>query len=133
MGTGQPDSLENFVKYAFEAAGLDYRDYVIANDFQVQPVDVKSLSVKPDLVLDWEPTTTVKELANLMVEADFGVSIVTPTFPGREELLLDRCMPSVKALVGDFKVEWVVVANRNPALEERIAPCMSQIPAIIAT
>lgn len=72
VGTGQPESLENFVKYAFRAVDLDYRDYVIADDYQVQPVDVKSLSVVPDVRLNWAPTTTTQQLANLMVEADLA-------------------------------------------------------------
>lgn len=43
------------------------------------------------------------------------VSIATPTFPGRETELLDRCMPSVFALDWPI-VEHVIVSDRNPEL-----------------
>lgn len=44
------------------------------------------------------------------------VSIVTPTFPGRERVLRDRCMPSVRKQ--DFKgvIEHIIVSDRNPDL-----------------
>lgn len=41
------------------------------------------------------------------------VSIITPTFPGREEELINRCLPSVYNL--DWpKIQWIVVSDRNP-------------------
>lgn len=46
------------------------------------------------------------------------VSIVTPTFPGREELLLQRCIPSVTTQKGDFHLQHVIVSDRNPDLKE---------------
>ena len=70
VGTGDPESLENFVRYAFQHVGLDFRDYVKQGDFAVQPYDVRSLSVDRDKRLKWYPTTTVRQLADLMVEAD---------------------------------------------------------------
>ena len=47
------------------------------------------------------------------------VSIVTPTIPGREDLLLDRCIPSVRAQTWP-DVEHVVVSDRNPGLAEKM-------------
>ena len=49
------------------------------------------------------------------------VSIVTPTIPDREHLLLDRCMPSVRTQNGPYQVEHVIVSDRNPGLAEKIA------------
>ena len=46
------------------------------------------------------------------------ISIVTPTFPGREELLLERCIPSVQNLVlpeGEW-IEHIVISDRNTDL-----------------
>lgn len=44
------------------------------------------------------------------------VSIVTPTFPGRERVLLERCMPSVYRQ--DWpSIEFVVVSDENPKIE----------------
>ncbi|MGH6692105.1 MAG: glycosyltransferase family 2 protein [Gammaproteobacteria bacterium] len=48
------------------------------------------------------------------------VSIVTPTVPGREALLLERCMPSVRAQTWPL-VEHVIVSDRNPGLVEKAA------------
>ncbi len=70
VGTGAPESLENFVRYVFEAVDLEYRDYIKADSFQVQPFDVKSLSVPPDEHLAWRYKMTVQQLATLMVETD---------------------------------------------------------------
>jgi glycosyltransferase involved in cell wall biosynthesis len=48
------------------------------------------------------------------------VSIVTPTMPGRERLLLERCIPSVAAL--DWPdVEHVIVSDRAPGLAGKLA------------
>jgi glycosyltransferase involved in cell wall biosynthesis len=47
-------------------------------------------------------------------------SIVTPTIPGREHLLLDRCARSVRAQTWP-EVEHVIVSDRNPGLAEKVA------------
>jgi len=47
------------------------------------------------------------------------VSIVTPTFPGREGLLLNRCIPSVMRQEG-VHVQHVVVSDRNSFLRAPI-------------
>lgn len=44
------------------------------------------------------------------------VSIVTPTFPGREQLLMSRCVPSVRAQDYPWNLEHIIVSDRNPAL-----------------
>jgi len=72
VGTGKPDSLESFVDFAFQAAGLEWRQYVTADDYEVQPYDVRSLSVAPDPRLNWKPTTEIWDLARIMVEADLA-------------------------------------------------------------
>lgn len=46
------------------------------------------------------------------------VSIVTPTFPGREKVLLERCMPSVCDQNWLGPVEHVIVSDENPKLRE---------------
>ena len=49
------------------------------------------------------------------------VSVVTPTRPGREELLLDRCVPSVTKLDWPARyVEHVIVSDENPGLRETV-------------
>lgn len=45
------------------------------------------------------------------------VSIVTPTFPGREDVLIKRCIPSV--LTQDWgNIEHVILSDRNPQLAD---------------
>lgn len=44
------------------------------------------------------------------------VSIVTPTFPGREELLTDRCIKSVVEQNYPDAIQHIVVSDRNPRL-----------------
>jgi glycosyltransferase involved in cell wall biosynthesis len=48
------------------------------------------------------------------------VSIVTPTIPGRENLLVGRCVPSVLAQTWTGGVQHVIVSDRNPVLRERV-------------
>lgn len=47
------------------------------------------------------------------------ISIVTPTFPGRETELLERCVPSV-AMLDWPDVEHVIVSDRNPYLRGEV-------------
>jgi hypothetical protein len=49
------------------------------------------------------------------------VSIVTPTFPGRERVLIDRCMPSVRALDWPGPIEHVIVSDENSALRTQMS------------
>jgi hypothetical protein len=48
------------------------------------------------------------------------VSIVTPTMPGRETLLLERCMPSVERLAWPA-IEHVIVSDPNPLIRQLLA------------
>lgn len=47
------------------------------------------------------------------------VSIVTPTFPGRERELFDRCIPSVAGQEWP-NIEHVIVSDRNPELAAKL-------------
>ena len=51
---------------------------------------------------------------------DVLASIVTPTFPGREQLLLDRCMPSIAKQDWGGRIEHVILSDRNPDLRDAI-------------
>lgn len=48
------------------------------------------------------------------------VSIVTPTIPGREELLWRRCVPSVEYQNWSGDIEHIVVSDRNEKIHEQI-------------
>lgn len=48
-------------------------------------------------------------------------TIVTPTKIGREDLLLDRCIPSVmRQSTSDMRVDHLVISDPNPELAEQI-------------
>ena len=49
------------------------------------------------------------------------VSVVTPTFPGRERPLIDRCIPSVLRQNWSGPLELVIVSDENPSLRRLIA------------
>jgi hypothetical protein len=46
--------------------------------------------------------------------------VITPTFPGREKVLLERCIPSVAAQNWPGAVEHVIVSDENPRLRSRL-------------
>lgn len=48
------------------------------------------------------------------------VSIVTPTMPDRQQILLERCMPSVAQQTWDGEIEHVIVSDRNAILREEL-------------
>lgn len=48
------------------------------------------------------------------------VTVVTPTFPGREDVLLGRCIPSIQAQEYDGVVDHIVVSDPNPPLVEKL-------------
>lgn len=54
------------------------------------------------------------------------VSVITPTFPGREKVLLERCMPSVYAQNWPH-IEFVVVTDENPHLESMLQKAHSTL------
>jgi hypothetical protein len=54
------------------------------------------------------------------------VSIATPTFPGRETELTERCMPSVAGLDW-LEVEQVIVSDRNPDIEAMVAKAAERL------
>lgn len=44
------------------------------------------------------------------------VTVVTPTFPGREDVLLGRCIPSIQLQRYDGVVDHIIVTDPNPEL-----------------
>ncbi len=73
VATGETHSVREFVEAAFEAVGLDYRDYVIVDPKFLRPAEVQYLRgdySKAKRKLGWEPKVKFKELVKMMVEAD---------------------------------------------------------------
>lgn len=73
IGTGESQSVEDFVSYAFAYVGLNWRDYVKFDERYLRPAEVDSLISDPSVAkhkLDWSPTVSAKELAAIMIDHD---------------------------------------------------------------
>lgn len=73
IGTGETHSVKEFVKTAFQAVGLNYRDHVQREPRFMRPAEVDTLTAdasKANRLLDWRPKVTFHELIHMMVEAD---------------------------------------------------------------
>ncbi|MFD5826119.1 GDP-mannose 4,6-dehydratase [Lentzea sp. NPDC060358] len=73
VATGTSCSVRDFLGYAFEAVGLDWRDHVRFDDRYLRPVEVNALigdSRKAAAKLGWKARTHGEELARIMIEAD---------------------------------------------------------------
>ena len=88
IATGQSHSVEDFVVASFEAAGLDWREHVEIDPRYIRPAEVDSLIGDASLArerLGWEPRTSMKELAKIMVTADMeALDRVGETVPSAE-------------------------------------------------
>ncbi len=74
IATGRTHSVRDFVRIAFEAAGLgNYEPYVKLDPRFVRPAEVDLLIGDPSKAkqhLQWEPTVTFEQLVEMMVRAD---------------------------------------------------------------
>jgi GDPmannose 4,6-dehydratase len=74
VATGRTHSVREFVRIAFEAAGLgSYEPYVIIDPRFVRPAEVDVLvgdPAKAKAKLGWEPQVSFEELVEMMVKAD---------------------------------------------------------------
>jgi GDPmannose 4,6-dehydratase len=74
IATGRTHSVRDFVRVAFEAAGLgSYEPYIVVDPRFVRPAEVDQLigdASKAKRALGWEPTVGFEELVAMMVEAD---------------------------------------------------------------
>ena len=73
IATGETHSVREFVKLAFEYAGLDWKKYVAVDKTFYRPAEVHLLKgdySKAKRLLGWKPDTDFKGLVKMMVEAD---------------------------------------------------------------
>ena len=73
LATGKTHSVEHFVKLAFDAVGLMWKDYVVQDPRFMRPAEVDLLVgdySKAKKKLGWEAETSFEELVQLMVEAE---------------------------------------------------------------
>lgn len=75
IATGENHSVEEFVKIAFEAVGInDWKKHVVANkEEHLRPAEVDYLigdASKAEKVLGWKPKTSFRQLVEIMVTKD---------------------------------------------------------------
>jgi GDPmannose 4,6-dehydratase len=74
LATGTAYTVRDFVEFAFDHAGLDWRKHVKFDDRYLRPSEVDALigdASKAETLLGWKPQTFTPELARLMVDADY--------------------------------------------------------------
>lgn len=75
VATGETWSVRQLCEYAFEAVGLDYRDFVKHDTRFDRPAEVDLLvgnAAKAREKLGWEPTVRFRQLVDMMVTADLA-------------------------------------------------------------
>jgi GDPmannose 4,6-dehydratase len=75
IGTGEMHTVREFCELAFDAAGMDWREFVEVDQRYFRPAEVDVLLADPSLaheVLGWEPSVTFAELVRIMVAADLA-------------------------------------------------------------
>ncbi|MEO0483448.1 MAG: GDP-mannose 4,6-dehydratase [Planctomycetota bacterium] len=92
VATGRTISVREFADMAFKHAGLDFEEHVEFDARYLRPAEVELLLGDPAKAkekLGWEPTTSVEELAAMMVDHDIEMA-------AREKTLRDagHAMPS---------------------------------------
>lgn len=77
LATGRTHTVRRFAELAFQAVGLDYRDYVVEDPLLMRPADVDLLvgnPAKAQQKLGWQTTTTFEELVSIMVQAELEMN-----------------------------------------------------------
>lgn len=73
VATGEGVSVRQFLEFAFEHAGLDWREHVRYDPKYERPSEVDALigdASKAEELLGWKPEVRSRELARIMVDAD---------------------------------------------------------------
>ena len=73
IATNETHSVKEFVEKAFDAAGLDWQEYVKTDKRFMRPLEVELLQgdySKAEKELSWKPKTKFKKLVEIMVKED---------------------------------------------------------------
>jgi GDPmannose 4,6-dehydratase len=75
IATGTAYTVREFVRFAFEHAGLEWDRFVKFDDRYLRPSEVDALigdASKATDLLGWKPRTYAPDIARLMVESDLA-------------------------------------------------------------
>jgi GDPmannose 4,6-dehydratase len=75
VGTGETHSVEEFVRIAFNHAGLDWRRHVVIDPRFYRPAEVDLLlgdAAKARSKLGWQPRMSFEQMVRTMVDADIA-------------------------------------------------------------
>jgi GDPmannose 4,6-dehydratase len=78
LATGQTNTIEEFLDASFGCLDLDWHDFVEFDPKFLRPAEVDLLigdRSKAEKLLGWQPKTYMKELAELMTDADYRVAV----------------------------------------------------------
>ncbi len=73
IATGRTTTVREMCRIAFQAVGLDYKDYVEIDPKFYRPAEVEMLRgdpAKAERQLGWKPETSLEQLIGMMVDAD---------------------------------------------------------------
>lgn len=76
VATGETHTVREFLEVAFDRAGLDWNKYVKIDPRYFRPAEVDLLigdATKAKKLLGWQPKTTFRKLAEIMVDADIDL------------------------------------------------------------
>ena len=78
IATGETYTVADFAKAAFEVVNLNFEEYVQTSEKYLRPNEVDYLLGDPSKAkqkLKWEPTTSFKDLVEMMVNSDIDLAI----------------------------------------------------------
>jgi len=75
VATGEANSLEEFVEYAFDFLGLDWKDHVVINNSLLRPTDLlwsQGNASKAKAQLGWQAKSKMRDVIQNMINAERG-------------------------------------------------------------
>lgn len=95
IATDETHSVKEFLETAFSYAGFDnWKTYVEIDPFYFRPSEVEVLigdSSKAKKIIGWKPQIVCKDLARIMIDADFRALQLTP--PGDGDRIIAEKFP----------------------------------------
>jgi GDPmannose 4,6-dehydratase len=78
IATGEANSLEEFVRCAFDSLGLNWCDHVVSNSALFRPTDLlwsQGCADKAERVLGWRASSRMKEVIQMMIKEENAPAI----------------------------------------------------------